>query len=329
MASAMAGGADLTFCIVIETDNLTAVDETALARCVESLAAQGPILARADAVFLVDHGVASRSLLAALQARYRWLTVLPAAAGTSYIELKATGAVATKSDIVVLCDCDIRYEPGWLAALLDGFRQRPEAWMIAGETSTPIRGPYSLAFGLTFIFPRFTGETELAPTTTYWANNVAVHRELIESLPIPDPAELYRGQNLIHTLRLRQAGRVLLRQPQARAWHEVIPLREIVWRYYVLGRDAGRIRQLTRREAGRVYLGAMAPDTPGGGGLQRLRDRMRQLMRGRSAALLLLPFSVPVVALFVLCYGAGRLSVARLGAAADVASVGDATQPRR
>jgi len=48
-----------TFSIVIETDNLAIVDLDELFRCLDSLAAQGDRLHRAEGVFLAD-GVSSR-----------------------------------------------------------------------------------------------------------------------------------------------------------------------------------------------------------------------------------------------------------------------------
>ena len=264
-------------------------------------------LGDADGVFVADGGVVPDRMLESLQARYPWLTIVRAEAAASYIELKLAGALKTNSEVIVFCDGDIRYEAGWLAALLDGFRERPDADLIAGETTTPITGPYSLAFALTFNFPRFTGESELAATTTYWANNLAARRALMARIPLPDPAELYRGQNLVHTARiLREAG-VILRQPKARGWHAVVPPSEIIQRYYMLGRDAACIRTITARESGRPYLGAMAPDLPGQGVFGRVVGRLRQIAHTQPASLFFLPLSLPILTVMGGAYVLGRM----------------------
>lgn len=156
-----------SFCIVVETDNLAIVDLDELFRCLDSIESQGDLLRLADGVFVADGGVVPETVLAEIHRRHPWVTILKRAHGASYIDLKLAGALETGSEIVVFCDGDVVYEAGWLEALLDGFCQRPDADMIAGETTTPITGPYSLAFAMTFNFPRLTGESALAPTTTY------------------------------------------------------------------------------------------------------------------------------------------------------------------
>lgn len=297
------------FSIVVETDNLAAVDVEELRACLDSLNEQGDILRKADGIFVADGGTAPEQLLGELARRYPWLTVLRADAGASYVELKLTGALQTPSEVVVFCDGDVRYESGWLAALLAGFEERPDADMIAGETTTPITGPYSLAFGLSFNFPRLSGERHVLPSTTYWANNVAVRRTTLERIPLPDPSELFRGQNLVHTRRILAAAGVILRQPRARAWHAVLPPGGIIPRYYKLGRDAAAIRAITSRESGQPYLGAMAPDRPGTGMAGRLWDRLRQIGTTQPLALLWLPLALPFLVAMGAAYAWGRFVV--------------------
>ncbi len=300
-----------SFSIVIETDNLAAVDLHELRSCLDTLDQQGEVLRKADGVFVADGGVVPESVLRELTSRYPWLTIIHADPGASYIELKLAGALETSSDVIVFCDGDVKYERGWLTALLEGFRTHPHADVIAGETTTPITGPYSLAFALTFNFPRLTGHTELAPSATYWANNVAVRRTTLERIPLPDPSELFRGQNLVHTNRILAESGVILRQPLARAWHAVLPPSQIIQRYLKLGRDASAVRTLTAKDTGRPYLGAMAPDRPGTGVVGRLTDRLTQISRSQPGHLLWLPMAFPVLVAMGLAYTCGRLIRAR------------------
>src|SRR5262249_50533735 len=163
---------DLTFSVVIETDNLEIADLAALRQCLESLAAQQPTIQRAAGVFVVDAGELPDHAFATFRHDFPWLTILRVDPGTTYVGLKTHGAGLSTSDVIIFCDSDVRYEPGWLDALLSGFRQQPGAAIVGGETTTPIGGPYSLAVGLTFNFPRFSGDSDLVPAPMYWANNV-------------------------------------------------------------------------------------------------------------------------------------------------------------
>ena len=304
----MATEPTLTFSIVIETDNLHLADLAALRMCLESLGRQGPTLNRAKGVFLVDAGEVADENFAPLRRDYPWLTVIRVEPKTTYVGLKGRGASSSDSDLIIFCDADLQYEAGWLDALLAGFAEQPDAQIVAGETTTPIRGPYSLAFALTFNFPRYTGETRLAPSSTYWANNVAMRRGLVESLPIPDPAALYRGQNIVHALALVEHGMTIWRQPRARAEHIVIAPSAIRERYLTLGRDATGVRGLTRGGSGRPYLAAMAPDKDGGNPLRKLAGRLRQVAREKPVLLAMLPLAAPIVALFGYWYLVGKRS---------------------
>jgi glycosyltransferase involved in cell wall biosynthesis len=297
-----------TFSVVIETDNVELDELDALRQCLESLGAQQPARGRAAGVFLVDGGKLPDGLVESLRRDYPWLTVARAEGGPGYIDQKARGAGLTDSEVVVFCDADVRYEPGWLEALLAPFAERPEVEIVGGETTTPIRGPYSLAVALTFVFPRFSGEQHLAPSPTYWANNVAVRRSVLAAAPIPDPAALYRGQNILHSLGLSRTGRTIWRQPRARAQHIVMAPRTIARRYLVLGRDSRSVADLTRDADGRPYLAAMAPDESGERRLRKLAGRARQVTRTSPRDLVWLPLALPVIGFLGLCYFAGRLS---------------------
>ena len=296
-----------TFSVVVETDNVEKDDLDALRECLDSLGRQ-PAIGRAKGVFLVDGGKLPGELIETLASTHPWLTVTPADGDLLYIGQKARGAALSDSEVIVFCDADIRYEPGWLDALLSPFSERPEVEIVAGETTTPIRGPYSLAIALTFVFPRFSGESDLSPSPTYWANNVAIRRAILAGSPIPDPAALYRGQNILHSLALARSGRTIWRQPRARAHHTLLAPKTIVRRYLTLGRDSRSVARLTRDAAGRSYLAAMAPDESGGNRLRKLAGRVGQVARSTPRDMAWLPLAVPVVGVLGICYLAGRLS---------------------
>ncbi len=299
------------FSVVIETDNNAFVSLDALFGCLDSLAAQGPFLQQADRVYLADAGVVPPDILAALQQRYPFLALVPATVGSGYIALKQQGAATVRSEVIVYCDGDVSYAPGWLEALLTTMAEHPDADVVAGETTTPITGPYSLAVALTFNFPRFSGEEAPAAATSYWANNVAMRRTTLERFPIPDPAALFRGQCRLHARDIVQGGGRIIRVPRARGLHAVIPPHEGWQRYVHLGRDAGTIRRLGDDGRGGAYLPVMSPDRGGDGPLVKLLRRVGQVARTQPWALCWLPLALPVVAGLGAAYVLGRVSAAR------------------
>jgi hypothetical protein len=227
--------------------------------------------------------------------------------------MKVRAAGRATSEILVLCDSDCRYEPGWLKAMLAPFRDRPETQIVAGETSTPIRGPYELAIASMFIFPRFTGERGLADSPIYWANNVAMRRELLGRLPIPDAKQLYRGQNILHSMGVAALGHTIWRQPLARAWHLPPSPAEMRHRFTRLGRDSIHVMRLAREAPG-PYRGEMAPDRIGGTRLQKFARRVRSVFAENPRYLLHLPAAVPIMAILAACFYGGRIA-ARLAPA--------------
>jgi len=114
-----------SFDIVIETDNLAYVDMDALYECLDSIGAQGDALAQADGVYLADNGTVPAEILDGLRARYPWIRLVRTPDDASYIELKLAGSMQSQSEIIVFCDGDVQYAPGWLDGLLTAFVERP------------------------------------------------------------------------------------------------------------------------------------------------------------------------------------------------------------
>ena len=296
-----------SFSIAIESANLEHGGLEALRGCLESLSRQGIPPAAAREVMLVDTGDVPPDEAAKLCEAFPWLTILPVEAGVGYIGMKLRAAARASSEIMIFCDSDCRYEPNWLRSMLAPFSERPEVEIVAGETSTPVRGPYELAIAMMFIFPRFTGEEELAVSPIYFANNVAMRREVLLRLPIPDTKELYRGQNILHSMGVAALGHTIWRQPRARAWHLPPPPREMRHRFARLGRDSVTVRRLTSG-APVAYRGEMAPDCIGGSRLQKLARRVRTVLSEDVRYFLYLPAAIPVMAVLAACFYAGRIA---------------------
>lgn len=299
-----------SFSILIEAENLSSGPAN-LHACLESLVRQTVPLSRAERVVLIDRGDLGHDLRAELKRRYDWLTVTQVDPGTRYGGMKNRSSALAESEILLLADCDCRYPPDWLERILEPFAD-PDVQIVGGETTTPIRGPYSLAIALTFVFPRFSRDQALTPSATYWANNVAVRRTLLEILPVPDPACLYRGQNIVHSKGAVDLGVTIWRQPQARVQHALPTLSELPARYLRLGRDSVNIRRLSRWSGGGVYRGDMAPDMQTGGRLVKLLGRVRAVRSDDGArCLLYLPLAAPVLLLCAVFYHLGRWLAAR------------------
>ncbi len=300
-----------TFSIAIETANLDVADVDDLRACLASLEAQSPSPADACEVVLVNDGRVDETVVAELHARYPWLEIrLDDAA--DYVSMKVDAAATMTGEVVVLCDSDVRYDDGWLAAMLEPFRDS-EIDAVAGETSTPITGSYSLAVALTFVFPRFTREATVQSANVYWANNVAFRRPSLLALPPTGDLPLYRGQTIVHSASFESAGVRIVRNPRARGHHLVIAPRDLALRYYRLGRDAALVRRLARTPEGARYDGAFPPDRGADSPPRKLVRRAQQAIAERRSNALLLPLALPVVVVAGVCWCAGWMT-ARHGA---------------
>jgi glycosyltransferase involved in cell wall biosynthesis len=227
-----------SFSIILETENLANADIEGLSRSLASLLTQDIPPSYANEVWLIDSGDAPTNLLEQLCDRYPWIKVHPVPLATDYYKAKMLGAQLATGEIIVYCDSDCIYEPGWLSAILTTFNQNDEIQIVAGETTTRGVGPYGTAMALTYIFPQYSGERELTATSQYFLNNVAFRRQFLLENPIPSDLPLYRGNCAIHAHCLTQHGHVIWRQPKARATHAPPNgFSHFFWRFLLIGHD--------------------------------------------------------------------------------------------
>ncbi len=205
-----------TFSIILETENLVTSDIKGLQKSIVSLIAQSP--EQANEVLLIDSGNISKKLLHQLQISYPWLTIKMAPPETEYYESKMLGLRWTTGEIIVYYDSDCIYERNWLATLVGSF-DNPDIQVVAGETTTDGVGVYETAVALCYIFPQYSGRSDLFPVNQYFLNNVAFRRSVLETIPIPTNLPLYRGNCVIHAQTLLAAGYTIWRQPKARSLH--------------------------------------------------------------------------------------------------------------
>jgi len=239
-----------SFSIMLETENLINADMEGLSHALTSLLNQDIPLTQAKEVWLIESGDIPANLLQQLRDRYPWITVHPAPVDTGYYKAKMLGAQLATGEVIVYCDSDCIYEPHWLRTLLTPFAQRSDIQVVAGETTTRGVGPYGTAMALTYIFPQYSGETDLAPTPQYYLNNVAFRREFLLQHPIPPELPLYRGNCVVHAAELARAGYTIWRQPQARATHAPPNgLSHFFWRFLLIGHDLHWQQELMQEKA--------------------------------------------------------------------------------
>ncbi|MBD2022352.1 glycosyltransferase family 2 protein, partial [Leptolyngbya sp. FACHB-36] len=270
-------------------------------RSIACLAAQDPPPTDANEVILIDSGDTPPDLLDQLCQRYPWIQVHLAPPGMSYYKAKMLGAELATGDIIVYYDSDCLYDSAWLRTILKPFT-RPELPspinIVAGETMTRGVGPYGTAMALGYIFPPFSGETDLAPTSQYFLNNVAFRRKFLLKHPIPVNLPLYRGNCAIHACELRQQGFTIWRQPQARTTHAPPNgLSHFVWRFLLIGQDYYWQKRLLVGRGNQTSDSVESDPTMSGmaGKLRVFRDRLRRLWRVDPHHILFLPVALPIV----------------------------------
>src|SRR5919202_4402634 len=227
-----------SFSIVLETENLVNADLKGLSQSLASLAQQDVSPTHANEVWLIDSGDAPANLLEQLCEKYPWIKVHQVPPVTGYYKAKMLGAELSSGKIVVYFDSDCSYQTNWLRNILMPFTHEDQVQIVAGETMTRGLGIYGTAMVIAYIFPPFSGEKTLTPTTQYFLNNVAFRREFLLKHPIPTQLPLYRGNCAIHAYELCQEGYTIWRQPQARATHAPPSnLSHFFWRFLLIGHD--------------------------------------------------------------------------------------------
>jgi glycosyltransferase involved in cell wall biosynthesis len=280
-----------SFSLILETENLANADLQGLLDSLRCLDTQDPSPRSANEVWLIDSGDTPTALLDQLRAQYDWLQVYDAPPGTSYYAAKMLGAKLATGEIVVYYDSDCLYEPQWLRTMLASFGDGEAIQIVAGETRTRGVGPYGTAMALAYIFPPYSGETQLAPATGYYLNNVAFRREWLLAHPIPTNLPLYRGNCALHGNALRQAGFTIWRQPLARATHAPPNgLSHFFWRFLLIGHDYYWQRRLGDGKPGKEQA-----DPVGGSKLAIGRDRIAKMIAADRRHAFFLPLALPII----------------------------------
>jgi glycosyltransferase involved in cell wall biosynthesis len=122
----------------------------------------------------------------------------------SYYAQKNFGVTQTDADIIVFVDSDVVPDHGWLQQLLSAL-DNPEVEIVAGETYLATGSFYERLCAAFWMFDvRRDGEGIYA-SRRFYANNVALRREIAEQFPFPE-AETFRGQCATLGRELRSRG---------------------------------------------------------------------------------------------------------------------------
>jgi glycosyltransferase involved in cell wall biosynthesis len=297
-----------TFSIVLETENLANADLEGLVNSLASLVSQDVSPEQANEVLLIDSGDAPPQLLRQLCDRYSWIKIHAAPPNTGYYKAKMLGAQLATGNIIVYADSDCVYESHWLRTILETFINNDDIQLVAGETTTRGLGPYGTAIALTYIFPQYSGKTDLAPTSQYFLNNVAFRRSFLLENPIPVELPLYRGNCVVHVQNLKQAGHTIWLNPNARATHAPPDgLAHFFWRFLLIGHDYYWQKRLLDEQTIRPSAASTQPqstnsaadrDPTASGFAEKVqigRDRISRLFTNNPWHALYFPFAVPIM----------------------------------
>lgn len=295
-----------TFSIYMETANLRLARVGRLKEALDSIAAQSLPPQKAEEMVLLEDGCLPEQLLQELCTQYPWLRTEKISEDLTYGDQKALGAGGAKSDVVVFADPDCRYRAGWLEAMVSTFTQHPEAGAVAGETTIPITGPFTLAAAFFFFFPRFSNELHPSEARGFYFNNVAFTRGTASHCAIDLGLPLRGGQNVIYARQLNAAGIEILRQPRAQCEHAPP---ESLWMamqiLYWTGRDTARFNELAAPHT--PFSGDYEPYSKPGGRLQKLLLRFKEVVRQQPGMLLWLPIALPILVLVFGSFFTGRM----------------------
>jgi hypothetical protein len=226
--------------IIVECDNLRTADARRLPALFEQIAVQAnelPESVERPLELIVTFGTSEvpDSMIenpALLQVR------LIAAPGCRYYELKNRGAVAATGDVIVFADSDVIPEPDWLRQLIAPYAD-PRVNVVAGSSYIATDSLYSCAFALAWFFPLRESSEKLQETKAFFANNVALRRDVFLRHPFPPMDGCARGACILAARDLASEGISIRQSTGARVCHPApFGARNFVNRAIAHGRDS-------------------------------------------------------------------------------------------
>lgn len=156
----------------------------------------------------------------------------------NYYRQKMFGVAESRGRTVLFLDSDVIPEPGWLAGMLSGLAD-PKVKVLCGTTFLePAENMAKLATALFWIYdPAPPSGRGPVPSQTFFVNNIAFRREVIEQYPFPG-SEAMRGQCRKLKKILQAEGIEVWRQQDARVEHPAFgSIGELVERAWIDGGD--------------------------------------------------------------------------------------------
>jgi hypothetical protein len=150
------------------------------------------------------------------------------APGQRYYEQKNKGAKLSSGEILVFLDSDVVPEKGWLAGLLAALDD-PNVGIVGGETYHATDTLHDKLFAAFWTFPTQRPSRGVYSHKNFYANNLAVRREIFVANLYPD-APAYRGQCSELAKSMRDQGFRIFRQGDSRVSH---PPPEGAWTFVV------------------------------------------------------------------------------------------------
>jgi glycosyltransferase involved in cell wall biosynthesis len=144
------------------------------------------------------------------------LVLLPCP-GASYYALKNAGAARATGDVVVFADSDATPEAGWLERILEPFED-PPVQVACGNTYLAHDTTYSKALALFWLFPLRMEDGARRPTERFFANNIAIRRDLVARHGFPATPR-FKGSCAELASRLLDQGITIWLVPTARVAH--------------------------------------------------------------------------------------------------------------
>ena len=240
---------------------------TALARCVDSLAALSYPRERFEVILVDDGGHGVATVLEGARAQCLTITSLAVPQGGPAAARNA-GAAAANGDVLAFIDDDCTADPGWLDALTRTLASNPDAAVGGRVVNALPDNPFSQANHtlLDFLYQYYHVERRgLLPFFT--TNNLAVRAEVFRSLGGFDASFPFASEDRDWSDRCRHAGHPLVYAPGAIVHHapsldfpgfvrQHLRYGEGAWRFHRA--RARRHRRRVGLESPRFYGGMLA-----------------------------------------------------------------------
>jgi hypothetical protein len=207
--------------VIIEWENAKLSDLSRAERMLAQLGSQMTVAARkrhlrAELLVLYDANAVDptvpRTALASQIDAATWpgtIQVVPAP-GQRYYEQKNKGARLAAGEILIFLDSDVIPDEGWLDGLLAALDD-PNVGIVGGEAFHATETLYDKLFAAFWEFAPRRASRGLYRHKMFYANNVAVRRDLFLANPFPD-ADAFRGQCSQLAKALRSSGIPIYRQ---------------------------------------------------------------------------------------------------------------------